>query len=155
MHPSCGEKTAFITNEGLYEFRIMPFGLMNAPAVFQKLMKCVLMDVDSGKEFVSVYLDDVLVFSKTSEEHMRHLYQVLGRLRDVGLKLNPKKCYFLCNQVTYLGHTITPSGLKPSSHHLLAVKNFPVPKSLRQFLGLSSFYRRFVHGFAKIAKPLH
>ena len=136
VHPSCREKTAFITNEGLYEFRV---GLMNAPAVFQRLIKRVLMDVDSGKEFVSLYLDDVLVFSKTSEEHMRHLRQVLGRLREVGLKLNPKKCHFLCNQVTYL---ITPSGLKPSSDHLLAVKNFPVPKdikSFRQFLGLSSF----------------
>ena len=157
VHPSCREKTAFITHEGLYEFRVMPFGLMNAPAVFQRLMRHVLRDVDSEKEFVSVYLD-VLAFSKTSEEHMMHLLQVLRRLREVGLKLNPKKCHFLRNQVTYLGHTITPSGLKPSSDHLLAVKNFPVPKdikSLRQFLGLSLFYRRFVHSFAKIAEPLH
>ena len=102
VHPSCREKTAFITHEGLYEFRVMPFGLMNAPAVFQRLMRRVLRDVDSETEFVSVYLDDVLAFSKTSEEHMMHLLQVLGRLREVGLKLNPKKYHFLRNQVTYL-----------------------------------------------------
>ena len=100
----------------------------------------------------------LMMFWKTSEEHMMHLCQVLGMLRKVGFELNPKKCHFLCCQVTYLGHAITPSGLKPSSDHLLAVKNFPVPKdikSLRQFLCLSSFYQRFVHSFAKIAEPIH
>ena len=158
VHPSSCEKTAFITNEGLYEFRVMPFGLMNAPTVFQRLMRRVLEGVDSSKQFVSVYLDDVLIYSKAIEEHLVHLSQVLSRMKEVGLKLNPKKYHFTCNQVTYLGHTITPSGLKPNSDHLMAVENFPVPKdikSLKQFLGLSSFYRRFVRNFAKIAEPLH
>ena len=136
----------------------MPFGLMNAPTVFQRLMRRVLEGMDSSKQFVSVYLDDVLIYSKAIEEHLVHLSQVLSRMKEVGLKLNPKKCHFTCNQVTYLGHTITPSGLKPNSDHLMAVENFPVPKdikSLKQFLGLSSFYRRFVRNFAKIAEPLH
>ena len=108
VHPNSCEKTAFITNEGLYEFRVMPFGLTNAPAVFQRLMGRVLKEVDSKRQFVSVYLDDVLIFSKTIEEHLRHLRLVLSRLREVGLKLNPKKCHFMCDQVTYLGHTIIP-----------------------------------------------
>ena len=121
-------------------------------------MRSVLKEVDSKRQSVSVYLDDVLIPSKTIEEHLRHLCQVLSRLREVGLKLNPKKCHFMCNQVTYLGHTIIPNGLKPNTDHLLAVKNFPVlknVKSLKQFLNLSSFYRWFVHNFAKIAEPLH
>ena len=81
VHPSSCEKTAFITNEGLYEFRVMPFGLMNAPAVFQRLMWRVLKDLDPSRQFVSVYLDDVLIFSKTIEEHLAHVRQVLSRLR--------------------------------------------------------------------------
>ena len=86
----------------------MPFGLIDVPAVFQRLMEHVLEGVDSRKQFVSVYLDDVLIYSKAIEEHLMHLSQVLSAIKKVGLKLNPKKCHCTCNHVTYLGHAITP-----------------------------------------------
>ena len=101
VHPNLCEKTAFITNEGLYKFRVMPFGLTNGLAVFQRLMRRVL-KVDSKRQFVSIYLDDILIFSKTIEEHLKHVCQVLSRLREVRFKMNPKKCHFMYNQVAYL-----------------------------------------------------
>lgn len=89
------EKTAFITHRGLFEFCIMPFGLTNAPAVFQRLMQRADLKTDGGKEFASVYVDDVLVFSETLEVHLEHLRSVLQRLQKAGLKLKPTKCHFL------------------------------------------------------------
>ena len=160
VHPDSREKTAFVTHQGLYEFQVMPFGLKNAPAVFQRLMQRVLMGLnpEEGPDFVSVYLDDVLVFSETLEGHLRHLCSVIERLAAAGLKLKPSKCHFIREEVEYLGHIITPHGLKPNPRHVAAVIDFPAPqnvKEVRQFLGLSSYYRRFVPGFAKIAKPIH
>ena len=94
MHPGSAEKTAFITHQGLFEFNVMPFGLRNAPAVFQRLMQRVLagLNPEDGPDFVSVYLDDVLVFSETLEEHLRHLSLVINRILSAGLKLRPSKC---------------------------------------------------------------
>ena len=160
VHPASREKTAFITHQGLYEFQVMPFGLKNAPAVFQRLMQRVLhgLNPEEGPDFVSVYLDDVLVFSETLEEHLRHLHSVMDRLAAAGLKLKPSKCRFIRQEVEYLGHVLTPNGLKPNPERVTAVTNFPIPQSVRevrQFLGLASYYRRFVQGFAKIAQPLH
>ena len=125
----------------------MPFGVMNTPAVFQRLMQGVL----SGLQFISIYLDDVIVYSETLAEHVSHLRIVLERLRTAGLKLNPAKCRFVCDKVEYLGHLITPAGLKPSERNLTAVREFPVPtnlKHLQEFLGLTSHYRRFIHNYA-------
>ena len=138
----------------------MPFGLKNAPAVFQRLMQRVLMGLNppEGRDFVSVYLDDVLVFSDTFESHLEHLALVLQRFAAAGLKLKPSKCHFLCQSVEYLGHLITPSGIQPNPNRVSAVKDFPQPSSIkevRQFLGLASYYRRFIGGFAKLAHPLH
>lgn len=138
----------------------MPFGLTNAPAVFQRLMQRVLMDLNppDGPDWVAVYMDDVLVFSRTLEEHLDHLCKVIIRLREVGSKLKPSKCYFAREQVEYLGHIITPSGLKPNPKLVAAVHDFPTPhnlQTLQQFLGLSSYYRRFIQGYAAIARPLH
>ena len=154
------EKTAFITHKGLFEFRVMPFGVTNAPAVFQRLMQRVLagLQSESATEFVSVYLDDVIVFSESLVDHIKHLKAVFDRMRKAGLMLNPKKCKILCDEVEYLGHVVTPCGLKPNNRNLDAIKNFPPPatlKQLQQFLGLTSYYRRFVPSYAKIAHPLH
>ena len=154
------EKTAFVTHQGLFEFRVMPFGLTNAPSVFQRVMQQVLSGLNppDGREFVEVYIDDVLIFSRTMEEHIDHLRQVLERLRKASLKLKPGKCHFLRQSLEYLGHIITPTGLKPNPKQLEAVQEFPVPNSVtqvRQFLGLTSYYRRFIKSFAEVASPLH
>ena len=154
------EKTAFISHGGLYEFRVMPFGLTNAPGVFQRLMQQVLQGLNptDGPSFVSVYIDDVLIFSRSLEDHLRHIGQVLNRLQAAGMKLKPSKCHFVCQQVEYLGHLITPKGLLPNPKKVSAVTDFPTPTSVtqvRQFVGLASYYRRFIEGFAKIAGPLH
>ena len=129
VHPDSREKTAFITHRGLYEFRVMPFGLMNAPAAFQRLMQLVLMELnpEDGKDFVSVYIDDIIVFSASLEDHLQHLERVLTRIREVGLKLKPAKCHFAKNEVHYLGYLVTREGLKPTQEHLRAVSEFPVP----------------------------
>ena len=160
MHPESREKTAFATAQGLFEFQVMPFGLTNAPAVFQRLMQRVLMGVNppQGPDFVSVYIDDILIFSESIEDHLQHLQLVLERLVEAKLKLKPSKCRFIRNQVEYLGHVITPEGLKTSPKLLEAVKKFPVPRNLRevrQYLGLCSYYRRFISQFAAVARPLH
>ena len=116
MEPHSQEKTAFVTPQGLFEFRVMPFGLTNAPAVFQRLMQQVLagLNPEDGKEFVTAYIDDILVFSPTLPEHTEHLQKVISRLKEVNLKLNPAKCKFVRKEVDYLGHVITAGGLKPN-----------------------------------------
>ena len=154
------EKTAFIAPQGLFQFRVMPFGLMDAPSVFQRLMTRVLMGLnpEDGTDFVAVYIDDVLVFSRTLQDHLEHLKLVITRLQEAGLKLNLSKCHFLREEVEYLGHVITPEGLKPAPKLTASVVEFAISRNVqevRQFLGLSSYYRRFIPQFARVAKPLH
>ena len=137
----------------------MPFGLTNAPSVFQRLIERVLagLNPEDGPAFTAVYIDDVIVFSRTLEEHLQHLCQVIQRISNAGLKLKPTKCHFIREEVEYLGHLITPKGLKTNPTLTSAVANFPQPRNLtelRRFLGMCSYYRRFVPGFAKIASPL-
>ena len=160
MHPGSQEKTAFVTPYGLYEFCVMPFGLMNAPAVFQRLMQQVIsrLNPTGGPEFVSVYIDDILVFSRTLEDHLHHLRLVIERVVEVGLKLKPSKCKFVQKQLEYLGHVVSREGLKTSPRLVEAIEQYPVPQTVqetRRFLGLSSYYRRFIPNFTKIAQPLH
>ena len=160
MAPEAREKTAFATHRGLYEFEVMPFGLTNAPAAFQRLMQQILLPLNPkhGVEFVNVYIDDVIVFSASLEDHLNHLQQVISKLREAGLKLKPSKCHFARAEVEYLGFLVTPRGLKPTNSHIRAVDEFPVPtslKELQQFLGLASYYRRFIPKFAQVAHPLH
>ena len=140
VHPNSQEKTAFVTPQGLYEFQVMSFGLTNAPAVFQRLMQCVLMGLnpEKGPDFVAVYIDDILVFSRTLEDHIDHLRLVFERLVETGLKLKPAKCRFVQKEVEYLGHIITPQGLKTNPRLVAAVQEFLTPQSLQEvcrFLG--------------------
>ena len=143
--PNSCEKTAFVTPHGLFQFRVMPFELTNAPEVFQKLMHKVLMGLNptDGNQFVSDYIDDVLIYSTTLNEHLKHLKQVVQRIEGAGLKLKPSKCCFVKEKVEYLGHLLTPNGLKTNPRLVEAVKVYPQPqnvKEVRQFLSLSSYY---------------
>ena len=112
----------------------MPFGLTNAPAVFQRLMQRALMGLnpEGGPSFVSVYIDDILVFSRTLEDHVNHLKRVIERLTEVGLKLKPTKCFFFRQEVEYLGHIIMPYGLKTNPRFVTAIKEFPTPTKLQE-----------------------
>ena len=145
------EKTAFRTSSGqLYEFNQVPFGLCNAPATFSRLMDRVL----SGL----FYLDDIIVFSSTWEEHLARLRQVFERLRHANLKLGAEKCTFATKEVSYLGHRVTEEGLLPDSALLAAIREIQPPKTatkVRSFLGLACYYRRYVKNFAAIAGRLH
>ena len=156
MDPASIEKTAFTTYSGLYEFRKMPFGLVNAPATFQRLMEVVLSGLARGN--CHVYLDDVLVFGRTIEEHNANLARVFGRIRGAGLRLKPKKCEFAQESVLYLGHVVSADGIQTDPEKLRAVNHYRTPmavKPLRSFLGLAGYYRRFVPRFSKIASPLN
>ena len=106
-----------MTHRGLYEFHVMPFGVKNAPAVFQRLMQNVLSNVkgDADKYFVDMYLDDIIIFSETLSEHFSHIRKVLQCFKKANLKLNPKKCRFCCSEVEYLGHIVAPHGFRPNA----------------------------------------
>ena len=151
------EKTAFRTSSGqLYEFNQVPFGLCNAPATFSRLMDRVL----SGLHWETClfYLDDIIVFSSTWEEHLARLRQVFERLRHADLKLGAEKCAFTAKEVSYLGHRVTEEGLLPDSALLVAIQEIPPPKTtteVRSLLGLAGYYWRYVKNLAVIAGPLH
>ena len=154
--PEDRRKTAFITPMGLYEYIRMPFGLSTSPATFQRLM-CQVFREDIFK-ILLVYLDDIIVFSATIEEHLERLEKVFSTLRKHGLKLKAEKCVFFQEQVKYLGHVVSSSGVAMDPDKVEAVKNCPVPTTLyelRKFLGFASYSRRFIPGFARIAAPLH
>ena len=156
MEPRSQEKTAFSTYAGHYELCKMPFGLVNAPSTFQCLMEIVLAGL--ARKCCLVYLDDVLVFGRSLDEHNENLSKVFKRLRAAGLKLKPKKCRFDMTEVVYLGHVISAEGVRADPRKVSAVQEFPTPvdtKTLHSFLGLASYYRRFVPGFSIVAGPLH
>ena len=156
MHPKDVEKTAFTTPYGLYQFRVMPFGLANAPATFERMIERVLAGLHW--EICLIYLDDVIIFSETFEDHLVRLHQVLTRLKDAKLKLSPSKCKLFRSQVEYLGHIVSKDGVGTDPKKIDAITAWPTPtcpREVRSFVGLCSYYRRFVKGFADIARPLH
>lgn len=149
------EKTAFVTPDGHFEYLRMPFGLKNAPATFQRLMNNTLRDY-IGK-ICLVYLDDIIVFAKTPEDHLARLRLIFNALRKANLKLNKNKCEFGKESIEFLGHTITKEGIKPSQSKIKAILNFPIPKTVKQiksFLGLVGYYRKFIPNMSSITKPL-
>ena len=156
MRRADAAKTAFQTADGHYHFTVMPFGLRNAPATFQRMMDVVF----SGMKWkgLMVYMDDIVVYSATADQHLALLEGVFQRLSDAGLKINPAKTTLVSREVTYLGHVISAGGIRPNPKKVWAVQNLKAPasaKEVRTFLGLTGYYRRFVPAYAAIAEPLY
>ena len=149
--------TAFTVGPlGFYECERMPFGLTNTPATFQCLMESCLGELHLN--WCIIYLDDIIVFSKTLEEHLERLRGVSDKLATAGLKLKPSKCEFFKSKITYLGHIFSAAGIETDSKKIEAVKNWMTPTTVtdvRSFLGFTNHYRRFIKGYAKVANPLN
>ena len=146
-------KITFMTPFGKYEFLMVPFGLAQAPAYFQLLMNKVL----KGLKFAMTYLDDIIIFSQHELQHFEHLEIVFSHLQEAGLKMKRSKCDFFKSEIHYLGHLISPEGISPLPNKLDSIKHMPVPnsaKEIKQFLGLTGYYRKFVPRFADISRPL-
>ena len=155
VHDDDVEKTAFRTRYGSFEYRVLPMGLCNAPGTFMQLMNDTFRDLLDRS--VLVFLDDILVYSQTMEEHTVHLRQVLERLRETKLYAKLSKCEFFRSEVEFLGHHIGADGLSVMQDKVAAVREWPTPRNIhdvRSFLGLAGFYRRFVKGFSDVARPI-
>jgi hypothetical protein len=149
-------KMTFKTKFGLYEWLVMPFGLSNAPSTFMRLMNKVLRAFIGL--FVVVYFDDILIYSKSIEEHLEHLRAIFDALCAARLFGNMEKCTFCTQRVSFLGYVVTPQGIEVDSSKVEAIQDWPTPTTvtqIRSFLGLAGFYRRFVRDFSSIATPLH
>jgi hypothetical protein len=157
VKPSDRPNTAFsIPGSGLWQFVAMPFGLVNSPQTFERLVERVLAGL--SWKICLVYLDDIIVFSKTFDEHLVNLEKVCQRLREANLKLSPNKCTLLQKKFTFLGHIVNKDGIATDPDKIKSVKDWPVPKNVKQirsFLCLCSYYRKYIKGFPNVARPLH
>lgn len=155
VHENDIQKTAFSINGAKYEFVRMPFGLKNAPAIFQRALDDILHKY-IGK-FCYVYMDDILIFSKTRDEHLRHIELVIGALKHANMTISDKKTKIFATETEFLGHTVSHNCIKVNKAKVAAMQDFPQPKTikqLRRFLGLTGYYRKFIKNYADIAKPL-
>ena len=155
MDPKDADKTAFVTRKGLYRFKVLSFGLANAPSMFQRIMDLVLAGLTW--ECCLVFVDDIIVFSSTFAEHVERLGRVFDRLSLAGLKLKPSKCKLFQRRVSFLGHVVSGKGLEPDPAKVSAITEWPVPRNVtevRSFVGLASYYRSFLANFSEIAAPL-
>ena len=150
------EASAFVVREGLFQWKVMPFGLCNAPATFERVMEAILRGLHWS--ICLIYLDDIIVYATDITEMLVRLDQILERIEFSGLKLKPSKCHLFCSSVIFLGHIVSREGIKVDPAKVAEVVKWPRPsnvKEIRAFLGFSSYYRRFVRKFASIASPLH
>jgi ribonuclease HI len=155
IRPTDIPKTTFITKYGLYEFMVLSFRLTNAPTYFMYLMNSVFMDYLD--KFVVVFIDDILVYSQNEQEHEEHLRKVLQRLRDCQLYAKLSKCKFWISKVLFLGHIINRDGLDVDPKKVAVILDWKAPKDVREiksFIGMAGYYRRFIEGFSKIARPM-
>nr|KAG5687855.1 hypothetical protein BaRGS_022397 [Batillaria attramentaria] len=150
------ERTAFTVGPlGFYEYNRLPFGLTNSPATYQRLMEDILGDFHM--KICLIYLDDIIIFARTYEEHKERLQKVFQRLREAGLKLAPKKCHFCKEKVVYVGHTVSAQGIGTDPAKTEVIRDWPTPSTpeeVRRFLGFAGFYRKYVKDFSKLAAPL-
>ena len=149
-------KTAFVTKQGLFEFIRMPFGLCNAPGTFQRAMDVLLTGLNW--KIALIYIDDILIYSSTYEKHLKDVQLVIDRLSDAKFTVKLSKCFFGREEVNYLGHLVTSKGILPDPSKVIAIKQFPIPQTLtqvRSFLGLTTYYHRFVPCYSTIAEPLY
>ena len=155
MNQNSIEKTAFSVENGHYEYLRMPFGLKNAPSTFQRVMDEVLKDLQN--KICMVYMDDIIIFSTGLQEHIQNLRLVFSKLRESNFKIQLDKSEFLQKQIEFLGHIVTPDGIKPHTKKIEVIKRYPIPKTqkeIKSFLGLLGYYRRFIQNFAKLTKPM-
>ncbi|XP_054759514.2 uncharacterized protein K02A2.6-like [Lytechinus pictus] len=153
LHEDSRHLTTFITHEGLFQFKRVCFGLSSAPSAFQKLMSSIL----AGLSGVQCYLDDIIIYGDTLSTHDTNLRAVLQRLQSVGLTLNLQKCQFNLKEISYLGHVISAKGVQPNEDNVAAIRDAPVPEdaaTLRSFLGLASYYAKFIPNFSSVTAPL-
>ena len=149
------EKTSFITKYGTYQWYVMPFGLNNAPSSFQRLVNYYFQPYLN--DFVSIYLDDIIIYSKTAEEHLEHLSKILKILKEKQLFGKLSKCDFFKTKIDFLGHVVSEKGVETNPEKVRAIQEWPEPTDLKTLLGLlgiCGYYRRFIHKYAEIAKPL-
>ena len=146
-------KTAFNSPFGKYEYVKVPFGLAQAPAYFQEMMIGILKDFN----IAIAYLDDIIIFSKTPQEHLLHIRMVLEKLKSANLSMKKSKCNFFSKEIQYLGHILSATGIRPlqsKTHTIQHMQPPTTPQQVQAFLELVRYYRKFIKGFAKIAKPL-